>query len=122
MTAKVFKLNTANTTNLTKLADIGGVLYGIGGVNTAAYAIFVKFYWFLPTAAVPTPIVGTTVPDLTLEVPALGTATGQANQPMPTNGVTKTGQLFMAVTKLATDADATVVVAGDGLISVFYEG
>lgn len=122
MASKVFKLNTANTTNLTKLLDQGGTLTGLAAVCTAAYAIFVKFYWYTPTVANPTPTVGTTVPDITIEVPALGTTTGSVNPTIPPQGVSKSGQLYMAVTKLATDADATVVVAGDGLISVFYEG
>lgn len=120
MTAAVFKLNTANTTNLTKIKDGLGTLKGIAGVCTAAYAIFVKFYWYIPTASAPTPTVGTTVPDITIEVPALGTTTGGVLQSWP-DGIQKAGLLFMAVTKLAADSDTTVLVAGDGLISVIYE-
>lgn len=120
MTATVFKLNTGASTNLTKLKDLPANLKGIAAVCTAAYAIFVKFYWYTPTAAAPAPTVGTTVPDMTIEVPALGTTTGGVLQSWP-DGISKAGLLFMAVTKLATDADTTVVVAGDGLISVIYE-
>jgi len=121
MTAKVFKLTTAGTTNLTKIGDQGGDIKGVSFVCTAAYAIFVKFYWFVPTASAAAPTVGTTVPDMTVLVPALGTTTGQTIQSWP-DGITKSGQLWMAVTKLAADSDTTVVVAGDGILSVIYEG
>lgn len=121
MTAAVFKLNTANTTNLTKVKDsTPATLKGIAALNTTAAAIFLKFYWYVPTAAAPTPTVGTTVPDITIELPALGTTTGNVLQSWP-DGIQKAGQLYFAVTNLAADTDATVVAAGAGLISVIYE-
>jgi hypothetical protein len=121
MTALVFKLNTANTTNLRQIKDQAtGVLKGISALNTTAAAIFLKVYWYTPTAAAPTPTVGTTVPDITIEIPALGTTTGNVNQSWP-DGLSKAGLLFIAVTNLAADADATVVAAGSGLVSIFYE-
>ena len=122
MASKVFKLSTAGTTNLTKIADQGGTVTGMAAVCTAAYAIFVKLYWYIPTAANPTPTVGTTVPDITFLIPTLGTTTGGLNPEIPHQGVSRSGQLWMAVTKLPADSDATAVVAGDGLISLFYEG
>lgn len=116
MTASVFKLNTGSSTNLTKIKDGPANLKGLAIVNTAGYAIFVKFYWFQPTATAANPTVGTTVPDITFQIPTVAAIT--ASFP---DGMTKTGQLYMAVTKNAADTDATVVVAGDGLISVLYE-
>jgi hypothetical protein len=121
MTAAVLKINTANTTNLTKVKDTTpATLKGVAALNTTAAAIFLKFFWYVPTAAAPTPTVGTTVPDITIELPALGTTTGNVLQSWP-DGIQKAGQLFLAVTNLAADADATVVTAGAGLISVIYE-
>jgi hypothetical protein len=121
MTATVLKLTTANTTNLTKVKDnVPASLKGIAATNTTAAAIFLKFYWYLPTAAAPLPTVGTTVPDMTIELPALGTTTGSILQSWP-DGIQKAGQLFFAVTNLAADSDATVVAAGAGIISVIYE-
>ncbi len=119
MTSSVLKLTTAGSTNLTK---VGGPqkLKGLIGVNTAAYEIFVKFYWFIPTASAEAPTVGTTVPDMTIGIPALGTTTGTVNAYFQ-DGVMKNGVLYFAVTKLAADTDTTVVVAGDGIISVLYE-
>ena len=116
MTSSVFKLTTAASTNLTKIKDGPAVLKGLAAVNTAAYAIFVKFYWFTPTNTASAPTVGTTVPDLTFQIAATAGIT-----PAYDNGITKPGQLYVAVTKLAADNDATVVVAGDGLISILYE-
>lgn len=120
MTAAVKKLNTANTTNLTKLKDNPGTLKGIACTNTTAAAIFLKFFWYVPTASAPTPTVGTTVPDITIEVPALGTTTGTVLQSWP-DGLQRAGELWLAVTNLAADNDNTAVAAGAGLISVFFE-
>lgn len=120
MTASVLKLTTANTTNLTKVKDLPASLKGISCLNTTAAAIFLKFFWYVPTASAPTPTVGTTVPDITIELPALGTTTGNVIQSWP-DGLQKSGQLFLAVTNLAADSDNTAVAAGSGIISVFYE-
>jgi hypothetical protein len=120
MTARVLKLSTAASTNLTLVKDGPANVKGLIGVNTAAYAIFVKLYWYIPTAAAPAPTVGTTIPDVTIEVGALGTATGGIQESWP-DGFTKSGQLYLAVTKLAADNDATAVVAGDGILTLLYE-
>lgn len=120
MTAAVLKLNTANTTNLTKVKDGPSSLKGIACLNTTAAAIFLKFYWYTPTSAAPAPTVGTTVPDITIALPALGTTTGNVLQSWP-DGIQKAGLLFFAVTNLAADSDATAVAAGAGLISIIYE-
>lgn len=120
MTASVRKINTANTVNLTKMKDGQANLKGLIATNTSAAAIFLKFYWYAATPAVPVPVVGTTVPDITIELPALGTTTGTVMQSWP-DGITKTGELYFAVTNLSADNDATVVAAGSGLISIIYE-
>lgn len=121
MTAQVFRLVTAGSTNLTKVKDSPAVVKGIVAVNTAAYAIFVKLYNWRPTAAAPTPTVGTTAPAVTIEIPALGIASGGVQQSWPDGFSVGDANLFLAVTKLAADSDTTVVVAGDGLISLLYE-
>lgn len=121
MTALVFKLNTLASTNLTKVKDIStGVLKSFDGVNTTAAAIYLKVYWYTPTAANPAPTVGTTVPDLTIQIPALGTTTGNENRDWA-SGLQKAGQLWIAVTTLPADNDATAVGAGAGLITLGYE-
>jgi hypothetical protein len=120
MIANTLKLNTANTTNLTLIKGGQNVdLLGVLGVNTSAYEIFIKFYWMSTTQTAVPPTVGTTVPNLTLAIPALGTTTGVANYYW-SDGITMNGPLYFAVTKLAADSDTTVVVAGDGIITILY--
>lgn len=121
MTALVRRIVVANTTNLTQIKDQAvGVLKSVDAVNTTAAAVFVKFYWYVPTASNPTPTVGTTVPDLTLEIPALGTTTGNLTRDWA-SGLSKAGLLFLAVTNLVADNDATAVAAGSAVITVGYE-
>ena len=116
MASVPYKFTTANTTNLQPVrAGQTANLKGIVAVGTAAYEIFVKLYW---TNTAPT--VGTTVPNLTFAVPALGTTTGGLTASFP-DGITGNGELWVAVTKLAADTDTTVVVAGDGIITLLVE-
>lgn len=77
--------------------------------------MFVKLYWYTPTPAAPIPVVGTTVPDITIQV---GTVASD-HESWP-DGITKAGELWLATTLLVGDADATAVPAGE-LLSVFYE-
>ena len=115
-----YSFATVNTTNLQRVKQGLTNLESIVALNTAAYAIYVKLYWFLPTASVASPTVGTTVPDLRFQIPALGTATGGlAFDLYPP--VQKAGELWVAVTKLPADSDTTVVVAGDGLITLMVD-
>lgn len=122
MTASVYRLVTAGSTNLTKVKDSNAVIKGLIAVNTAAYAIFVKLYTFTPSATAAAPTVGTTAPSVTIEIPALGTTTGGVQESWPDGFSCGDGNLFLAVTKLAADSDTTAVTAGDGLISLLIEG
>jgi len=117
-TAIPVRVTTGATTNLTNLGQAGSmaaVLRGLNVTNTAAYAIFVKFWWGAQGAV---PTVGTTVPDMVVTCPAAATSGGGTFLSMPAPLV-KNGQLWMWVTKLAADSDTTATVAGDGLITVF---
>lgn len=116
MTALVRRIVTANTTNLTKIKDQNANLDGYVLTNTTGSAIFFKAYWYQPTSAAPLPVVGTTVPDLTVTMAANATAA----QSWP-NGMTKAGELWIAVTNSVGDTDATAVAANSGVITVLYE-
>lgn len=120
MASSIFKLATANTTNLTKIKAERSNVTGMCLLNTTAAAIYLKLYWYLPTAAAPIPVVGTTVPDVTILIPALGTTTGMVTESWYP-GITDPGELWIAVTNLPADSDSTAVAAGAGLISLFYE-
>lgn len=121
MSASVpFFLSTANTTNLTRIPSGAGLAANLKGwsiTNTAAYAIFVKLYW-AKDGVIPT--VGTTVPQLVITCPAAATSGGGTAIDL-SDGCTGNGPLFMWVTKLAAVSDTTVVVAGDGLVTLFVE-
>jgi len=121
MTASVYRLVTTGSTNLNKVRDSVATVKGIIAVNTAAYEIFVKLYWFKPTATASAPVVGTTPPQVTIAIPALGTATGGLQEAWPDGFNGGDGNLWIAVTKLAADSDTTAVVAGDGLISLLVD-
>ncbi len=121
MASAPFKLTAANSTNLTRVKDgAAAVLKSFDGVNTSAGAVYVKFYWYVPTAAAPTPTVGTTVPDLTIQLPALGTTTANENRDWA-SGLTKAGILYIAITNLPADSDATAVAAGSAIVTIGYE-
>lgn len=115
MASRTVRLATGSTTNLTLLSVSPALnLTGLLATNTAAYAIFVKFYWFdKSTGAAVAPTVGTTLPDLTINVPTASSFN------IRFDGITKRGDLWVAVTKLAADTDTTATVAGDGLITFF---
>jgi hypothetical protein len=115
MTASVRKINTANTTNLTKIKDGQANFKGYVINNPSGASVFIKLYWYTPTLAAPIPVVGTTVPDVTIGVGTL--ASDHESYP---DGVTKAGELWLAATLLVTDVDATAAPAGV-LISLFYE-
>ena len=117
--SKKYHFSTAGSTNLQKVAD-AAALRGIVGVCNAAYTVYLKLYWFTPTAANASPTVGTTAPDLTFALNATGPAVPGtvADFAAAVNGQ---GQLWLAVTKLGTDADTTVVVANDATITVLYD-
>lgn len=112
------RLVTAATTNLT-LLDLAPTsdLHGWVLNNTAAYSIFVKFYWFTQNGTNLAPTVGTTLPALTVTVPTL--ASKEANYE---NGLTGQGDLYVAVTKAAADTDTTAVAAGDGILTFILGG
>jgi len=116
-----YKFSTTAGTNLQPVrAGQTANLKGIIAAGTNIYQVFAKLYWFTPTATAIAPTVGTTIPDLTIGIPALNTQTPDANYSFP-DGITKNGQLWVAVTKLTGDTDTTAVLAGDAVITLLVE-
>jgi len=106
MTAVAYKFTTGASTNLQPVrAGQSASLLGLSVANVAT-AIYIKFYWYTPTAANPTPTVGTTVPNLTVGVAA------SANVLTPLPPTTGNGQLWVAVTAAAADGDSANAAAG----------
>lgn len=120
MSSYIYRLVTTGSTNLNKVKDGNAKVNGWVMQNRAAYAIFVKLFWYRPVTDAETPTVGTTLPDLVIEIPALATSGGSAVADF-SQGIMKNGDLFIAVTKLSADSDTTAVLAADGLISLLIE-
>jgi len=101
------KVNVVAGTNATNLKVGNSALFWMNSINTAAYAVYVKFY-----DKATAPVVGTDIPVLTVMVAA--GAPGLFN---PAEPVYFQNGLAYAVTKLSPDTDTTVVVAGDLIFS-----
>ncbi len=107
MASAPFKFTTAASTNLQQVRQgTGGNIKGFSVANVAT-AIYIKLYWFIPTTATPTPVVGTTVPNLTIGI----AASANVPQSFP-DGITCNGQLWVAVTGAAADSDSSNAAAG----------
>ena len=107
MAAVPFKFTTTASTNLLPVrASQTANLKGLSVANVAT-AIFIKLYWFTPTASAQGPTVGTTVPNLTIGV----AASANPLQSWP-DGITGNGQLWVAVTAAAADGDSANAAAG----------
>lgn len=112
MASKKLRLNSAATLNLTQVQQLGGNVKGLIAVNTNAAARFLKFY-----DSTDTPVVGTTVPALTVQLPAASMTAPQ----FPADGFGFKSSIWLALTVNAVDTDATAVGAGDVLLTVGYD-
>ena len=118
--AYVYKKTSANSLNETQLGGPLAQLCGFEIYNTNAASRFVKLWWGAPgsfSSGKDNPTVGTDPPDITIEV----NATNFSRQSY-TSPIGNTGYLYMATTANAADSDATVVGAGDLIISLFLSG
>ncbi len=119
MSARVFKLTSGASLNLTEVGQGPQKLTGYEIYNTAAAARFVKLYWGVPgqfSSSGDKPTVGTDVPNITIQVGATAPARQSYSE-----GLQNSGNLFLATTVNAADTDATTVSAGDLIISLFYQ-
>lgn len=120
-TSTPYKFNTTATTNLQPVSGASETakICGLIAQNTAAYDIFLKAYWSRQGEI---PVVGTSVPDLTIGIPAPSTTVtpGQSINSIA-NPVGRLGQLWVWVTKLAADTDTTATAAGDGIITLLLQ-
>lgn len=97
------RINAAASTNATSLKASAGIIRTIDVFNVAAYNVFLKLY---NKASAPT--VGTDTPVMTIPIPA----GGGYSKTWPSGFPFSTGIAY-AITKLQTDSDTTVLVAGD---------
>lgn len=111
MSSKKYKRTSTADVNLYKIQNFGGNVRGVVGVNTNAAARYLKLYDSDSAVAV-----GTTVPDITIALPASG-----GFSYFPTDGINFKLGIFMAITTLPADNDATAPSAGDVILTVLYE-
>ncbi len=122
-TSVPYSFTTAATTNLQPIrAGQTANLKGWAVTNTAAYAIYLKFYW-QPASVTTPPVVGTTVPTMTITCPSPTATTGVSGGTVQSfaDGITGNGELWLWVTKNAVSTDTTATAAGDGIITILVE-
>jgi hypothetical protein len=112
MASKKLKITSAANTTPILIQQLGGNLKGLIADNNNAAARFAKFF-----DSTDTPTVGTTVPFLTVRLPATSTAAPI----FPADGMGTKGSLWVAFTVNAADSDNTAVGAGDVLATVSYD-
>lgn len=111
MSSGKFRQVSAASTNLAPVKGFGSNLTGALIINTNAAVRFVKLY-----DSTDQPTVGTTVPALTIEVPA----SGQLYLAWP-QGINFGHSMWSATTVNAVDSDTTAVGAGDLITQLFFE-
>jgi hypothetical protein len=97
---------------LTKISDQGADFMGLAACAAEAY--FVKLWW-QPPGNTTIPTVGTTPPNLTIQVPSTGSPPVAWSRPLNPGG-----PAWVAVTKYQTDIDTTTVAGGD-VITLFLD-
>jgi len=111
MSAMKFRLVSLATINLNPVKQYGANLKGALLINTNAAARYVKLY-----ESTDAPAVGTTVPALTIEVPA----SSQVPLAWP-DGINFSKTMWVATTTGVADSDSTAVGAGDLYVQLFVE-
>lgn len=106
-----YKLVAAGSTNATVVKAIPGKVFKVIVNNVNAAVRYLKFY---NTAAAPT--VGTTVPVLTLAIPAASVQQFDFGD----NGALFSTGISFATTTEATDAGTTGISASESVINILY--
>lgn len=111
MSSKKLKITSAASTNLTAMQPYGANLRGLVAVNTNAAVRFIKFYDSGDQV-----VVGTTVPVLTVQL-----AASSMTSIFPSDGISFSKGLVLAMTVSAADNANDAVGAGDIIATVLYE-
>jgi hypothetical protein len=104
-------VSSTASTNATSVKSTAGTVYSVTASNTGAAAAYLKLY---NLAAAPT--VGTSVPVLTITIPASGTV----NIPFGTTGHRFATGIALAITGSAADSDTTAVAAAQVKVLTAY--
>lgn len=112
MASKKLRINSVASNNLQMVQQNGATIKGLVAVNTNAAARSIKFY-----DQTDAPTVGTSVPVLTVYLPATAT-TAPA---FPYDGFYCKSTLWVAIVTGVADSDNTSVGAGDVLVTIGYD-
>lgn len=128
--ARAVKINTTTAAVAAQLLAGGSasMFYGLtatGAGNAATY--YIKFYWEGTGTAMPTfagasqpattiPVAGTTVPQLTIQIPTTGVAPSSTVDPI-NNG----GRIWYWITTGLADSSTTVLATGGDVVTVFID-
>ena len=104
-------LSSAATTNATSVKTTAGNLYSVTASNVGAAAAFLKVF-NLATA----PTVGTSVPFLTIPIPA----SGVVNVPFGAQGFRMSTGIAFSITNLVADSDTTAIAAAQVKVAIAY--
>jgi len=107
MASVPYKFTTTASTNLQPVRAGQSANFKGFAVANVATAIYIKLYWFTPTASSTGPTVGTTVPNMTIGI----AASANDHEGWP-DGITGNGELWVAVTAAAADSDSANAAAG----------
>lgn len=118
-----YKFTTAAGLNLQKVGNGNTKFRGGAFVNTTDDPYYVKLYWSTLEAG---PVVGTTVPDVTIGVPPLADednfGSGMTGFSLAEGLAARSGNLWIAATGAAADSDTTNTSSGQGVVTVFVDG
>jgi hypothetical protein len=105
---------TTATPALTQLQGEAVALLGITATSAESAGYFVKIWW-AHNSGTEIPVIGTTAPDLTIEV-GTGGICQEFNHPLQGGG-----PAWVSVTKNAADTDATALTTGGDVITLFLD-
>ena len=103
------------TPALNLVSATGCAFLGMAATCAEAAAYFVKIWWGGTAAGTELPVIGTTAPNLTIQVPTTGTFQ-EFNHPLQGGG-----PMWVAATKNAGDTDDTALTTGGDVISLFVD-
>lgn len=104
------------TTATPALIELGGAVAVLGLTVAAAEAFYLKFWWTGSSSINENPVIGTTLPQWTVQVPSTGIAPAEFNHPLQGGGT-----VWVAATKNLIGTDDTALTTGGDVITLFLD-